>query len=295
MMNKNGTTSNSVGPRGGSMKSVKCSSAAAQRLIHTTTPQWAREDTRGSESTNIHRSNQQVSQQCQTKQDEDLSTQLSVLTLSAKRSSGNMLASPGSHEDRVHDWKRAPQLKYNHSRPVPPHSQCLDCPCLEGCYFQRTGVCKDGKVPRLWSPSELHKVRVPAAQTSQIPCGFVKWDLKSQHEGQYCAIASSAKAFSYSKYEDMTHPGKLQAKFCDQLHLLDSSSFRAGECYTHPSGTKRQQALPLCPLCGMHAHVHQPPGFACPYNGADHVLFSSSMDLFDSRSLQLLVQKNGNM
>ncbi|XP_015271035.1 PREDICTED: probable ribonuclease ZC3H12D [Gekko japonicus] len=137
---RGGNTSSSVGPKGGSTIVRKSSSAHSFEELHTNPPQ--REDGsirnlasdwqsrhQGSwqpEATELHEGHE--------KHTGATLKQLSALSLGFQNYSRYTLARPGKYEDMVDDRHKVHHLK--HSAPLPHHSQCLDCPCLQRCTFQ---------------------------------------------------------------------------------------------------------------------------------------------------------------
>ncbi|XP_060114946.1 probable ribonuclease ZC3H12D [Heteronotia binoei] len=265
---RGGNTSSSVGPRGGSAIARKSSSTHSFEELHTNPPQQEDGSFRNSASDlqSIHQGSWQPEASALHEGHKNhagtMLQQLSALSLSFQNCSRYTLARPGKYEDMVDDQQKIHHLKQ--SAPLPHHSQCLDCPCLQRYNFQGIGVCQNEKESVLRPLSQVCGMPTPAVQSSQIS-SFVRQDLKAQPEGQHSSITSSANVFSYNKHGDMQHPGNLQAGSYDQSHWLDFSPFGATEFYPYPSNTESEQNMSVNSLYGEQSHIQQTPCSSCPY------------------------------
>ncbi|XP_053239991.1 probable ribonuclease ZC3H12D [Podarcis raffonei] len=280
--NRDGNTSHLPGLTSGSVIGRR-SSAHSLATFHSNPQQWEGEDNRDATSdwTNIHQDTwQPESTELQQDQAGAMSKQLTALSLSASKYSGNTLAGPGKYEDIVGDPRRDHYFKYNQTSSLSPHSMCWDCPCLQICNFQ--GCYR----------MQTAAVSVP---TSQTPSSLLRDGLKDQHEGQHGSMVSLAESFSGCKDGDMKYPGNLQTKSYNPLFFMDSSSFNALDHYTHPSGTEAQQNLTLQSLPREQANVQQAQYFGFPYNVAEQTVSSSYTDIVDATHLMPFIQWHGTL
>lgn len=266
--NKDENMSSSADTRGGKVVGNRSSSAPSLLVIHTSSPQWE-DNIRDLASGWSNRQESTVLQSGPSRHAGDISEQISALSLCSKTYTGNTFEGPSKYKDIKGNPRK--NFKHNHSPRLSHHNLCLECPCLQICSFQGSGACKDGHFPGLRSHPQLCSVQTPVIQPSQIPSGSVRKDLEREH----CSEAPAPKLHSYSKNGDLLYPGNLQNQFYD---LLDSSSYRATEFYSYPSGM--EQHLALSPLCTEQAHVPQTS--------------SSYINVLDPSSLMPFVQCNRN-
>lgn len=266
---RGGNASSSVGPRGVSAIVRRTSSTQSIEELHANPPQredgsirnlasdWQRihQGSGQPEATALHKGHE--------KQIGAMRLQLSALSLSSQNYSRSTLARPGKYEDMVDDQHKAPHLKHN--APLPHHSQCLDCPCLQRCNVQGAGACQNEKESGPRPLSQACRMQAPAVQPPQTS-GFVRQGLKAQLEGQHSSITSSSNMFSYNKHSIMQHPGNLQARSYDRSHWLDFSPFGATEFYPSSSDTESEQNVSVNSLCGEQPHIQLAPCSSCPYH-----------------------------
>ncbi|XP_066471664.1 probable ribonuclease ZC3H12D [Tiliqua scincoides] len=290
--NRDENTSGSADTRGGKVVDNRSCSAPSLLVVPTSSPQHSlqwEDDIRDSASEWSNRQDDgwqpesTVLQPGPSRHAGDILEQLSALSLCARTYSGNTLEG-SKYEDMEGNSHK--NFNYNHSPRLSHHNLCLDCPCLQVCSFQGSGACIDGQVPGLRPHPQLCRVQTPVIQTSQIPSGLVRKGLKGPHRSK----APAAKLYSYSKNGDILYPGNPQTQFYD---LLDSSSYRAVEYYSYPSGTEPQQHLAPSSLCAEQAHTVQTSCSALPYE-TEQSMSSSYTNILDTSSLMPLVQCHRN-
>ncbi|XP_048364290.1 probable ribonuclease ZC3H12D [Sphaerodactylus townsendi] len=265
--NRDRNTFSSVGSGGSCAIGRKRISAHSFVELHTNPPQW-KDGNRNSTSDwpSIYQGSWQpeasARHEGQDKHTGPILNQLYALSLSSQKYSGYTLTRPGKYEDNLDDQHKVHQLKHN--SPLPHHSQCLECPCLQRCNFHGLGVCQDGKLLGLRSLSQVCRMQTPTGQLPKIT-GFVRQGLKGQPEGQHSLITSSTNQFSYNDHGDMQYARNLQTRSYDQSHWLDLSLFRAGEFSIHSSDTKSEQNMSVNSLYGEQSHIQQATCFSCPH------------------------------
>ncbi|XP_044278897.1 probable ribonuclease ZC3H12D [Varanus komodoensis] len=274
---QDGYMSNLAGPRGTGI----IGSGGSSAIFYTNPPNQEEEDTRGSTSDwpNINQGNWQPElQQGQPSHAEAMSKQPTAFSISARTHSGNAPSGLSKYEDLVGDPREDHHLRYSMSSSLSQHALCWDCPCLQLCNFQG-----------------CYRMQTPAVQTSQTLSCSVRQDLKAQPGEEHFSIVPSAVPFPYGKPGEMQYAENLQASSYDQVLLLDSSSLRAVDPYTCPSGAGSQQNLALNPPFQKQVNVQQTVCFGFPYTGTDQSVSPACTDVIDMGNSMPLVQRYWNL